>query len=295
MKIATIYLDQFAISNMADNNNNNWDAIKIAINELIEKKNVVCTTSIESTFETSMRNKTGAHKNFDFISNFTQNKYLRNFKDIVSMQIASVIKKEKYTFDDYTIQVEHNFKETEKLENNKNQFDCYKKNYNDSFNVVKDEFSEIKELVKNNSTLIHQYLYDIEVNNFKDAISNKIPSYMHSNIISFLQNNMNFTLQDFQLLYDELNLNGFNNIPSLYIHTKLSAYIFTMFSKNIVNDMIDIRRISVSLPICDIITCDNAWKNKIIELELNKKYNALIISGKDTIELENKLNRLSFL
>ena len=77
----------------------------------------------------------------------------------------------------------------------------------------------------------------------------------------------------------ELELNGFERIPLLDIAFSMRA-LQKIYSKKVkVNDEVDISRISVGLPISNVMLTDRKRKSELIKLKFDQKYNCKIISG----------------
>ena len=292
MTKTTIYLDQFAISNMADDSPN-WSSVKTIINDLTNQGLVECITSIETVLETSSRNQIGVDANFDFIAKKNKNKYIKHINEIICMQINTLIKGKQYINEDYTGVLSHDFIKT--TDNTSSCYGVFKEETKNSYDELKKHYSGISEVIKKIPT---QMLYDKEVCNFKTAIvelmNNIKTNSEYGNIVKKLQVDFYFTSQDFKLLYDNLSKNGFEKVDSLHVKNKLLAYLTTSLSKDFLNDLVDLNRITVGLPICDIIICDNVWKNRIVELKLDVKYGTKVFSGKCKCikELEDVLHLL---
>lgn len=153
------------------------------------------------------------------------------------------------------------------------------------FNVLKS--ISITELIDRLNKLLedgHIYIRGVQFT------SGDVPNWIDQ-IIFQLTKKHKITQKETRLLIKELKINGFNNIPTLDIRTSLSALISVLNKKETVNDQIDIMRISIGLPISDILFTDSTRKREIEELELDKKYGTLVFSGKKG-DLDNLINEL---
>lgn len=124
--------------------------------------------------------------------------------------------------------------------------------------------------------------------------SGDVPDWIDE-IIYQLINRHRMTPKEAKLIINEIEHNGFNNIPTLNIRSSLSAIIAVNNKNETVNDQIDIMRIATGLPISNIFLTDKQRKHEIIELGLDQKYDTQIFCGtkydkeKLIFELENIL------
>lgn len=291
MEKTRLYLDQFAISCMADVNSQ-WSKVKDTLLRLKEKEKIECVTSIESVFETTQRHQQGAIENYTAIASITDNVYLKNLLDIICMQIDMQVRGAKYNRSDYIATVYHDFSRTEIIENDKDIIKEFKESGNCANGELLDMVSSILDIIRKSESLAVEYMNN-DIEKFKSTLSvNSIPTQPQYDILKHLATVMNFSNADFQELYLELQNNGYRNIPSLYIQTLLDGHLLKLAKKDFFNNIIDIRRLAVSIPTCDVITCDSAWKNVLISLGLDKTYNCKFFSAKDFDSLECYLNEL---
>ena len=78
---------------------------------------------------------------------------------------------------------------------------------------------------------------------------------------------------------DEIDKFGAERIDSLNIKLKLVSYFNVNGGNASMNDIIDYQRIATGLPYSDILFCDKKYKNYVMELGLNKKYNTKVFSA----------------
>lgn len=81
-------------------------------------------------------------------------------------------------------------------------------------------------------------------------------------------------------LIHELEANGFERIPSMNIHSLLSADLAIYDKQQVPNDEIDIDRAAVGLRISDYFFADNEKKLTIEKYKLDRQYQTKVYSGK---------------
>lgn len=100
------------------------------------------------------------------------------------------------------------------------------------------------------------------------------------------------TQQEAQAAFWILEKEGIDAIPSLSIRASLEAMLAYRGVIEISNDQMDILRIAGALPFADMMLIDGSKAHDVRELELDKKFQTNIYSGK-TAELENLKNDLT--
>ena len=95
-------------------------------------------------------------------------------------------------------------------------------------------------------------------------------------------------------LIQEFETNGFERIPSMNIHSVLSADLALFDKQQVPNDEIDIDRAAVGLRISDYFFADNEKKITIEKYKLDKQYQTKVYSGKkdSVISLTGELSSL---
>lgn len=95
-------------------------------------------------------------------------------------------------------------------------------------------------------------------------------------------------------LIQELETNGFDRIPSMNIHSLLSADMALYDKQQVPNDEIDIDRAAVGLRISDYFFADNEKKQTIEKYRLDKRYKTKVYSGKkdSVLSLTEELSSL---
>jgi len=95
-------------------------------------------------------------------------------------------------------------------------------------------------------------------------------------------------------LIQEFETNGFKRIPSMNIHSLLSADLAIFDKQQVPNDEIDIDRAAVGLRISDYFFADNEKKQTIERYRLDRQYQTKVYSGKkdSVISLMEELSSL---
>lgn len=306
-----IYLDQFASSGIFESNLIEWTKIKELIIEGFNNNQLICPLSAEHYIETSQKQQDKAV--------FLDNEFYKvsggyAFKSeifITSQLVISLIRKNNVTLKTYMYdKIYENILSNEK---NLMRLDERKKLLNymiEEATFAANEIRKIERAKKYDITInekmvnVHKTITITElVNRLNNLLedgyiyirgvhfsSGNVPNWIDQ-IIFQLTKKHNITKKETKLLIKELMRNGFNNIPTLDIRTSLSALISAQNKKETVNDQIDIMRISIGLPFCDILFTDSTRKREIEELELDKKYGTLVFSGKKD-DLDNLINEL---
>lgn len=264
-----IYLDQFAISGLSDTNiTNNWTKIFKTLLQLKKQNKICCCTSIESVFETSQRNNNGITANYKLIYSLLDNCFLYEKEELILHQIAKNIKGINYkpfkinNQDFKSEDLNTNIKSTLYLTFDKIETPIY------PVNTSKKYITEIIKILQEKPKLD----FINEINMF--LLNKKYNSYYYKICIS-LKNKFNFNPEDFSKLSYDIYTNSFDKYPTLKIFSYLYPFIFfsdyNTIKHNIKfkNDLIDIRRISSAIPYCDVVFCDNKWKQKIKLLKLD--------------------------
>lgn len=276
-----IYFDQFAISGLSCNKNDNWNKILSLLFQLKKQNKISCCTSAETIFETSQRNNTGIDENYKLISGLLDNCFFNDINHIICQQIAKNIKgisTEQFIYP---------------------KFNFTSKDLNDQLNLALNlTFGDIEiptfpiEITRTNIAIMIKVLSEKAQYDFINSINTflfskqSIPSLYYS-ILQSLKSDFNFEFKDFVNLKEDIYNNGFKVSPTLKIFKALYPFIF--FSEQSIirnikvkNDLIDIRRIASALPYCDVVFCDNKWKKIIKRLEIDKENKCVLFTGTNT-------------
>lgn len=306
-----VYLDQFASSGIFESTTKEWIKIKELIIRGFKNKKIICPLSSEHYIETSQKqNDKAVYLDSEFFK-ISGGYAFKSELFITCQLLISLIRKNNITLQTYLYDKIH--ENVLSKEDNYKQFDENKKQLNSKIEEATLVANEIRKIERNKKSdaIVRQKMFEahksISVSEFISRLnallqeghiyirgvsfaSGDVPNWIDQ-IIFQLTNKHRITPKETRLLIKELKLNGFKNIPTLDIRTSISALISVQNKKEIVNDQVDIMRVSSGLPISDILLTDATRKREIEELELDKKYNTMVFSGKNE-DLENLINEL---
>jgi len=309
--LTIIYLDQFASSGMFESDTSEWNKIRELVKEGFEKKQFICPLSYEHYIETSQKQKDKAVYLDSEFYKISGGYAFKSEVFITSQLIISLIRKNNITLKTYMY--DKIYENVLSNEENLEQFDRNKKLLNNMIGEATSLANEIRKIERNKKTdsIIRKKMFDahkaISISEFirrlcklrKDGhiyirgvsfSSGDVPNWIDQIIFQLIKKHK-ITQTETRQLINELKINGFNNIPTLDISTSLSALISVQNKNETVNDQVDIMRITSGLPISDILLTDATRKREIEELELDKKYNTKIFSGKKD-DLEKLIHEL---
>ncbi len=309
--LTIIYLDQFASIGIFESNLLEWTKIKELIIEGFNNNQLICPLSAEHYIETSQKQQGKAVLLDNEFYKVSGGYAFKSEIFVTSQLIISLIRKNNITLK--TFMYDKIYENILSDEENLRQFDVSKKLLNNTIEEATFVVNEIRKMerTKKYDTAIKEKLFNvlksISITELIDRLnklledghiyirgvqftSGDVPNWIDQ-IIFQLTKKHKITQKETRLLIKELKINGFNNIPTLDIRTSLSALISVLNKKETVNDQIDIMRISIGLPISDILFTDSTRKREIEELELDKKYGTLVFSGKKG-DLDNLINEL---
>jgi hypothetical protein len=295
-----IYLDQFAVSNMIDAKEGDiWYDIKNNIEKYHKNGEIICPMSAEHVLETSQRDFQRASMQNDFYWKISDRYTFWNLSYMIAWQIYKLFKRNISDF--YFLKYNPNWDLAEekcynfihllfKKEKEDKSFDCFNKS---ELNIVTK--SKILNYDKYNKVAIQEILEQNYLLAFRQKISSIIENFDYINdslksnserididpTILCLIFRFQFSKDDFCDLRDEIDKFGAEQIDSLYIRNKLVSYLNVNGGNTSMNDIIDYNRIATGLPYSDILFCDKKFKRYVIELGLDKKYSAKVLSATD--------------
>lgn len=296
-----IYLDQFAMSNMIDAKEGDiWYDIKSNIERCHKNGGIICPMSAEHVLETSQRDFQRASMQNDFYWKISDGYTLWNLSYMIAWQICKLLKRDIHGF--YFFKHNPNWDLAEekcynlihllfKKEKEDNSFDCFNKS---ELNITAK--SKILNFDKYKKVMLQKILEQNYLFTFRQKISSTIENFDYIND-SFKSNSewpinigpiilclifiFQFSKDDFCYLCDEIDEFGAERIDSLNIRNKLASYLNVNGGDTSINDIIDYNRIATGLPYSDILFCDKKFKRYVIELGLDKKYSAKVLSAID--------------
>lgn len=290
-----IYLDQFVISDLLDGRDPLWIEIKELLELNYSNGKIYCPISVEHILETTKKNFEEAKEHDLYCKNISDGFSFKTEPFLTAQLISSLIRKNKKTSNTFLtkllykdmdviyslINSDHDkFKDGIKTslqpQNDIRQILSNKMNKNleiDMMHAIKQyELDKFKYRLKE---YIELKFIAIRPENFGKI---KIPNWIDQ-LLYQLTHKHKFKLKEFKSLQKELDKNGFNRIPTLNIKFSIGAYMAVKNKKEDSGDHVDIMRISSYLCSSDIFFTDRQRKHEICELELNKKYDTLVLSG----------------
>jgi len=307
-KKLSIYLDQFAVSEMLEVNiTPEWSRIKKLLLELHSKGIIFCPLSSEHYFETSWKEYSEAVNHDFFLNELSDGYCFKTEAFLTSQLISSRITKNNITLKTYlhtkVNQVFKNssnynffrekntelFKTIKEVSKNNNEFKKITSNQKIDFKTQKTMFNvimllEVQKLIKRLEKLYSNE--ELMIEGYKSSVS-EFPKWTDL-IIDILLKKHKFKKKEIKKLILELKSNGFKNISSLNVRFSLSSFMNLHSKKDTSNDQIDIARISTSLEFSDIMLTDKKRKHEILELKLDESYNTKVFSG-----IKSDLNNLT--
>mgnify|MGYP001755603792 CR=1 FL=1 len=298
---SVVYLDQFAISNMVDAKEGDiWYDVKKVIEKYHSDGKIICPMSAEHVLETSQRDFKRAGMQDEFFWEISDGYTFWALPYIIAGQICELIKSKD--LDTFYLEYNPNWNLAEEKCYNivKLLFRDGKNDVNQNFGsfgrsklnkIVKSKILHfdkhkkalLQEILKQSQLFVFKQKIDFVVENF-DYINETIKSSPEQLIeidliILCLILCFQFSKQDFCCLRSKLYMFEAKRIKSLDIEFNLCSYLHVNGGKVSMNDIVDYRRIATGLPYSDVLFCDKKYKRYIIELGLNKRYDAKICSG----------------
>jgi len=307
-KTYCLYLDQFAISNIVEDNAQ-WIKIKQLIEKGVAQNVLVCPMSAEHFLETAGKKEAGAIDHNDYFKKISGCLLLKPHAFITAQLLISSIRKNNITKNTFL--------------NKPNPAYIYK----DSLQKLRDTVSDFKGMIEEATTVsneiraaardkkieskMHESLMAttkaISLKEFTDRLQEllktggitiqgvkfekrEVPFWADYIIDILIKKHKMNTLEGIKLL-TKLNKEGFSGISTLEVRSTLVGYMAVLQKKQTANDEIDLGRIASAMQLSDCMVIDGARKSEIIATGLDKKYGTKILSGKsdDVIELEKLL------
>jgi hypothetical protein len=300
-----LYLDQFIVSNLSDEVDDFHSGLKNKIISLYEKGLMLCPLSPEHYFESSFRNKEEAVKNDVFLNNISGGKcFFYTIQVHINLMMAIGSGKD-FSIDDFIGDaVPNKFNETSFLSRVKSNAASVRREGDRSVEFVNSIRALTKEKAKD-------YVKSMEYENMKKmmylrykakivrALNDgyvkigseqlgglQVPDWMDQTL-EWLFRMKDLDERGVSKVIDEIILNRFENIPSLYILNCLRSLQAVMHKPVNFGDEIDNDRIAKALYPCDIMVVDSKRKSEVISLGLDKIYGCKVFSGK-----QNDLSKL---
>lgn len=328
-----LYLDQFAVSNMYNADPTSpWGLLRDTIIEKVNKGILLCPMPLDHLYETAGRSNKDYAGNIDEVYSKQiedQHNFFRKvalgtafycYEEIAATEIIMLAKHGKvdfmrslYLHKAYYAQIDINdiYEEVHKfnVENHQHNRDLLL-GVNALREITKPLNIEIKKEEKDSTdplflkaiTLLQvkkliiglKELYQkgyVEIGGVQCG-SFEMPNKIDTIIYKLVKKRIN--RKDTEKIIRELEIHGFERIPSMNIHSILSADIALIDKQQTPNDEIDIDRAAVGLRISDYFFADNEKKLTIEKYKLDKKYRTKVYSGKkdSILALKDELSLL---
>lgn len=290
-----------------------WAEIKKLLFECKENDQLFCPLSPEHYLETSQKKIEDAKLHDDFLYSLSEGYSFKPDLFITSQLISSKIRRNNITLKTYM------YENIGNVFNKKSNYDNFKKTRNEHGKLIRDATLDLNVIRSNthaqkiDQKTKGQFIKTLKILQTKSFIERlqelekkekvfirgdqigdqEVPNWVDL-IIDQLLKKHKLTKKEISKLITEFKSNGFKNIPTLNIRTTLLAYMSAYSKKEHPNDHIDIMRISVGLPISDILLTDKKRKAEIIESGLDKIYNTKVFSGTapDLVKLISELKKM---
>ena len=113
--------------------------------------------------------------------------------------------------------------------------------------------------------------------------------------LEILMKHHRMTFAEAERLYDEVQQEGFANIPPVHIRNTLVDHMAHRHKKETDGDHIDLLRMATALPVAHLALVDGPRKQEVLETGLAEKYGCQVFSGRslDLAKLVNALEQLA--
>jgi hypothetical protein len=309
-----IYLDQFAVSDMVENQPAElWNEIKIQLFKLHSDGVIFCPKSSEHYFETSQKNHENSIFHDSFLDRLSDGWCFKPELFVSSQLISSYIRNNTIGFKTYMYDNVQNILESPV------KYDQFSELSINFRGLITEAAGGINELRKHSrdvrmdsktkksflkvmqmqepSNFISrlQDLYDANAIKIRGVSigAQEIPHWIDL-VIDQLLRTHKFTRLEVKKLINEFEKNGFKNIPSLNIRFSLQNLAAVYQKKETPGDHMDFARLSTGMPLSALLFTDKKRKNELLELGFDTLYKTKIFSGTQT-DLINFLAELNTL
>lgn len=313
-EIKILYLDQFATSNLVQENKGIWLELKELIDLGIKNNRLLCPIPHDHFIETSQAIHDKALKIDEFFSKLSKGYMFKSTAFTNSQIIISILRKNNLTHNTF---IYDGIKEN--ILSKKENFEFYKQRKSE-FNKMIEECTfgvnnlrcqgKRQKIEKKNKQSFYEIYFQLTRQDFigrlKDLLREgritiqgdkfsfiEIPNWIDQ-IIYRLVKVHRINPKETKQLISMIQKYGFSKFPTLDIRFSLYAIMSIEGKKENPGDHIDIERIATGLPISDFFLIDKQRKSEIIDLELDTKYNTKVFSGtqSDLIELKVELEKI---
>ena len=314
-----LYLDQFAVSNMYDAAPTTaWGLLRHTIQEKVSKGVLSCPMPLEHLYETvgrSNKDKTGNQNDeyskkiieqHNFFRDLANGTAFYRYEEVAATEIIMLLRQGKINpmksiylhkalyaeidisdiYEDGHVFNEENHKYNRDLFQRANEIREITKPLNNDLRIQKKGSSDpifLKSLLYLQASKYLEGLKDFYNKGFVKVRGVKCGSFELPHKVDILIYDLTkkrINKKETEKLIHEIETNGFERIPSMYIHSLLSADLALYDKQQVPNDEIDIDRAAVGLRISDYFFADNEKKLTIEKYRLDKHYQTKVYSGK---------------
>lgn len=290
-----VYLDQFVISDIIEAKNPLWIEIKNLLELNYNKGLIYCPLSAEHFLETIRKNIVDARIHNDYFREISDGYILKSEPFLTAQIISSLIRENSKTLNTFLTQA--SLKDIEKFYNDLN---IHHDKYRTGMGSLLSDQNSLRKILysksdKKTEVQFINVIKQLEVEKFKNRLieylnnklivirpdsfgDSQIPNWIDQLLFQLTYKHQ-FKERELKLFLSELQVHGFNRIPTLNTKFSIQGYLAVKSKQENSGDHIDIMRISTYLFSTDIFFTDKKRKYEICELGLDKKYNTVVLSG----------------
>lgn len=296
-----IYLDQFAVSDIAEKNDSSWIEIGNLLNKGLEENKLFCPYSAEHMIESSGKPFADSIINDKALSKLSKNYILFHEFDVTINLLICLIRRLPVTSEQFIFKGKIGLNYLN-LEQNYQKLEKSRANFN---NVIEEtvSFSNlVRKISKNNKNppFMKGFLIKHISQSYSDELLNRfevlekgepietIPlniaglefPFWADYIFIKLTSKEHLTVEESHFGKLLIEKYGVEIIPTIQIRASLEALMAFKNIEDSKNHQIDISRISAALIVSDIMLLDGGKANDVKELKLDDVYGTQIFSGK---------------
>jgi hypothetical protein len=314
-----LYLDQFAVSNMYNAAPTSaWGMLRHTIQEKVSKGVLSCPMPLEHLYETvgrSNKDKTGNQneeysrkiiEQHDFFRELANGTAFYGYEEIAATEIIMLLRQGKInpTKAIYLHKAPYAQIDISDIYDEGHAFNEDNHIYNRNLSQGVNELREITQPLNNDIRTKQKKSIDPLLQ--KAIVRSLVDSYivglkgfcqkgyvkvrgvncgtfegLHKvDLLIYKLTKKRINKRETEKLIKEFETNGFDRIPSMNIHSVLSADLALFDKQQVPNDEIDIDRAAVGLRISDYFFADNEKKLTIEKYRLDRQYQTKVYSGK---------------
>lgn len=289
-----IYLDQFAVSNLAEGLKQ-WLPIRELINEGFKQGKLFCPLSIQHIIETSGKRNENALPHHNYLVSISSGFCIKEEAFITAQLLISAVRNNNITYNTFIRKFNPAYNYQEHL--------GIQRSRRSEFASMIQEVKDLEEQLDSNSELMSfklqkplmQEIRSEKIREFCERIEELITfggikvrgvkfktrevPYWIDYIIDILLKKNKMVEKEGKLLLQHLKSHGFDHISTLDVRSTLESISTIKRKKKSTNDEVDIMRIASAIQVSDIMLIDKSKKNELIETGLAEKYRIKVFSG----------------